>query len=63
MDFSEKINIEIEARKQSLDLINRYGLDGLCHYANTLRDIAYDGAEIIERKLSNIKPSTNHPAE
>lgn len=59
MDFSEKTNIEIEARQQSLDLISKYGLDGLCHYANTLNRLAYDGIEILEGKLSSIKASTN----
>lgn len=59
MDFSEKTNIEIEARQQSLDLINKYGLDGLCHYANTLSRMASEGIRTLEGKLSNIKASTN----
>lgn len=59
MDFSEKTNIEIEARQQSLDLINKYGMDGFYHYANTLSRLACDGIVILEGKLSNIKASTN----
>lgn len=59
MDFSEKTTIEIEARQQSLVLINKYGLDGFCHYANTLSLLASDGIGILEGKLSNIKASTN----